>query len=134
MKIHHLGIVTTNVSDTLIALGLEQDCVSEIVEDTNQMNRLHFIFIKENNLWLELVEPMDETSSTYNFSKKNIVGLHHIAFGNQNLENLKGELRERPQTYPLGSYKIEVKSFGGKIKTLFAAFNGLLLEFVEKIK
>ena len=134
MKIHHLGIVTTNVCDTLNVLGLQQDCIVEVIEDTNQMNRLHFIFIEENNLWIELVEPMDETSSTYNFARKNAVGLHHIAFTNQNLEKLKSELVARPQIYPLGSYQIEVRSFGGKIRTLFAAFNGLLLEYVEKVK
>ncbi|MDC1051139.1 hypothetical protein OAQ76_00260 [bacterium] len=134
MKIHHLGIVTTNVDDTLIALGLAKKSITEVVEDTNQMNRLHFVFIEENNLWLELVEPMNEKSSTYKFAKKNVVGLHHIAFANLNLEGLKVEIYERPQTYFLGSYEIEVGSFGGKIKTLFAAFNGLLIEFVEKVK
>lgn len=134
MKIHHLGIVTTNVFDTLTALGLERESITEVVEDTNQMNRLHFIFIEENNLWLELVEPLNEKSSTYKFAKKNVVGLHHVAFANSNLDILKSEIYERPQTYFLGSYEIEVESFGGKIKTLFAAFNGLLIEFVEKVK
>ena len=65
--------------------------------------------------------------------QKNVVGLHHIAFANSNLETLKDEMRDRPQTYFLGSYEINVNSFGGKIK-LFAAFNGLLIEFVEKVK
>lgn len=134
MKIHHLGIVTTEIEKTLITLGLNADDISEVVEDLNQMNRLHFIYIGANDLWIELVEPMDKSSTVNNFAKKNRVGLHHIAFSGENLSILKEKISKRPQTFPLGSYEINVKSFGGHIRTMFAAFNGLLIEYVEKIK
>ena len=49
MKIHHLGIVTTEIEKTLITLGLNSDDISEVVEDLNQMNRLHFIYIAGRN-------------------------------------------------------------------------------------
>ena len=42
-------------------------------------------------------------------------------------ENQKG-------AFTLGRYKIEVKSFGGKIRTLFIAIKGLILEFVQDEK
>ena len=54
MKIHHLGIVVTDVAETLQALGLDETAIREVVYDPIQKNKLHFIYLKENDLWLEL--------------------------------------------------------------------------------
>lgn len=134
MKIHHLGVVTTDVAGTLQALGLPEDAVTEVVEDHNQMNRLHFVYLEANDMWLELVEPMAEKSSVFRFARKNRVGLHHIAFSSEDLSALKGVLAERPGMFPLGAYQIDVASFGGQIRTLFVAFHGLIIEYVENLK
>lgn len=134
MKIHHLGVVTTHVAATLDALGLSPEDVVEVIEDTNQKNRLHFIHVEENDLWLELVEPMDARSSVMTFARKNRIGLHHLAFSGRDLPAMKQTLSAKPGMFPLGSYQIDVKSFGGNIKTLFVAFHGLLLEYVENIR
>ena len=86
MKIHHLGIVVTDVAETLQALGLEETAIRETVYDPFQKNKLHFIYLKENDLWLELVEPTNETASTHKFAKKFGMGLHHLGMGSDNLE------------------------------------------------
>lgn len=134
MKIHHLGVVTTDLAATLDALGLSRDDIVEVVEDENQKNRLHFIHVEENDLWLELVEPMDAGSSIITFARRNRVGLHHLAFSGHDLPVMKKTLAAKPRLFPLGSYQIDVKSFGGNIRTLFVAFHGLLLEYVENIR
>ena len=76
MKIHHLGIVVTDVAETLQALGLEETAIRETVYDPFQKNKLHFIYLKENDLWLELVEPTNETASTHKFQILNYVTYH----------------------------------------------------------
>lgn len=134
MKIHHLGVVTLDVPGTLEAFGLCEADIVEVVEDHNQMNRLYFIPLEENRLCLELVEPMDETSSVYRFAKKNTVGLHHIAFDGEDLPQMKAAFAQRPGYFPLGEYSIAVKTFGGKIRTLFVAFKGLIVEYVERLE
>ncbi len=58
MKIQHLGVVVSNVDEALLALGLSREAITETVYDPNQKNNLHFIYLKENDLWLELVEPL----------------------------------------------------------------------------
>ena len=86
MKIHHLGIVVTDVAETLQALGLDETAIRETVYDPFQKNKLHFIYLKENDLWLELVEPTDETASTHKFTKKFVIGLHHLCMQINNLK------------------------------------------------
>jgi hypothetical protein len=134
MKIHHLGVVTTDVASTLSALGLSAELITEVVEDDNQKNRLHFIYLEANDMWLELVEPMEQKSSVFKFAKKKRVGLHHLAFSGADLPELRRDLGEIPGMFPLGTYQINVKSFGGQIRTLFVAFHGLILEYVEVVR
>lgn len=131
MKIHHLGIVVTDVDEALTALGLSRSNISETVFDPNQKNNLHFIHLPENNLWLELVEPVTEDASTAKFAKKFSIGLHHLAMGTEDIEAVEATYSARPGNFVLGKYQISVDSFGGKIQTLFVAVKGLILEFVK---
>ncbi|MCC6278785.1 MAG: VOC family protein [Oligoflexia bacterium] len=131
MKIHHLGIVVSDVDEGLRALGLTKSDIVESVYDPNQKNNLHFIHLKENNLWLELVEPKAPDASTANFAKKFSLGLHHLGMGSDNLETQEKLYEQRPGSFVLGRYSIRVKSFGGAVKTLFIAVKGLILEFVK---
>jgi hypothetical protein len=131
MKIHHLGIVVTDVDEALAALGLNRLDIAETVFDPYQKNNLHFIHLPENNLWLELVEPVTEDASTANFAKKFSIGLHHLAMGTEDIEAVEAAYFVRPGNFILGRYQITVDSFGGKIRTLFVAVKGLILEFVK---
>ena len=131
MKLHHLGIVVTDVDEALTALGLNRSAIIETVFDANQKNNLHFIHLPANNLWLELVEPMSEDASTAKFAKKFSLGLHHLAIGVENIEAVELAYSSRPGNFVLGRYHIHVDSFGGKIRTLFVAVKGLILEFVK---
>ena len=131
MKIHHLGIVVTDVAETLQALGLDETAIRETVYDPIQQNKLHFIYLKENDLWLELVEPTNETASTHKFAKKFGMGLHHLGMSSDNLELSEKKYENQKGAFSLGRYQIEVNSFGGKIRTLFIAIKGLIIEFVK---
>ena len=131
MKIHHLGIVITDVDEALTALGLNRLDITETVFDPNQKNNLHFIHLHENNLCLELVEPVAENASTAKFAKKFGIGLHHLAIGVEDIEAAEAAYSVRPGNFILGRYQITVDSFGGKIRTLFVAVKGLILEFVK---
>jgi hypothetical protein len=131
MKIHHLGIVVTDVDEALTALGLNRSCISEKVYDPNQKNNLYFIHMPDNNMWLELVEPTSKDSTTAKFASKFSLGLHHLGFSPDDLKNTEKTYTARPGNFCLGRYKINVKSFGEKIQTMFIAVKGLMLEFVK---
>ena len=75
--IHHIGIVVKDINKSIelyLKLGYRID--SNIVIDFNQNNRLAFMHNDLNSLMVELIEPMDETSSVYNFN----TGYHHVCY------------------------------------------------------
>ena len=41
-KIHHLGIVCSDINDALIAFNLKEKDITEIYEDKEQNNKLYF--------------------------------------------------------------------------------------------
>jgi len=131
MKIHHLGIVVTCLDEALTSLMLSRSDITETVYDPNQKNNLHFIYLRENSLWLELVEPLMEDATTAKFAKKYSIGLHHLAIGTEDIEMIEAAYSARPGNFVLGRYQIVVDCFGGKIRTLFVAVKGLILEFVK---
>ncbi|MGV8951948.1 MAG: VOC family protein [Cypionkella sp.] len=131
MKIHHLGIVTDDVDAALQALGLTRGAISETIYDPEQKNNLHFIHLQENDLWLELVEPMADDASTAKFARKFGMGLHHLAMGSADLAATEASYAGMPAAFTLGRYQLSVRSFGGKIRTLFIAVKGLIIEFVQ---
>ena len=133
MKIHHLGIVVSDIDEVLLALNLSRDDVSEPVYDPVQKNNLHFIHLPKNSMWIELVEPVASDASTANFAKKFSIGLHHLSMSSDDLGVTEAVYTERPANFVLGRYTITVKSFGGEIETLFIAVKGLILEFIKKV-
>lgn len=131
MKIQHLGIVVSDLDETLAALGLDRSAVVETVHDPVQQNDLHFIYLSGNDCWLELVEPKSPTASTARFAAKFGMGLHHLGFVTDDLAHAEALHADRVGAFTLGRYQIEVKSFGGRIRTLFIAVKGLILEYVK---
>ncbi len=134
MKIHHLGIVVSDVDEALATLGLNRSDIKETVYDDGQKNNLHFIYLAGNDRWIELVEPTAPGSSVINFAKKNGLGLHHLAVSIKDLKSTEEIYTSRPGNFVLGRYRILVNSFGGKIRTLFTATKGLILEFISDDK
>lgn len=130
MKIHHLGIVVSDVDEALTALGLDRSDIKETVYDDNQKNNLHFIYLSDNDMWIELVEPVAPGSSVNTYAKKIGLGLHHLSLCSNNFKSIEKNYTNRLGNFTLGRYRIEVDSFGGKIRTLFIAAKGLILEFI----
>lgn len=80
MIIDHLGIVVKSVESGLKyweeVFGYKQ--MTEVVINTRQKVKVVFLK-KENSLLVKLIEPTDETSPVYKFSRKG-GGLHHLGF------------------------------------------------------
>jgi len=131
VKIHHLGIVVSDVEEALVSLGLQRSDIAEEIYDANQKNNLYFIHLPDNDMWIELVEPVDKDSTTANFAKKFTIGLHHLAMESDDLTEVEGKYTSRVGNFMLGKYQINVDSFGGRINTLFIAVKGMILEFVK---
>ena len=133
-KIHHLALVTNNLELTLNSLNIKKSDIQEVFIDHEQKNTIYFVYIKENNLWLEIIVPTNENSTTYNFAKKFGLGLHHLGFTTNNLEETEKNYVSRPMVFKIGNYKNKVECFGGEISTVFVAIKGLILEFVYNVQ
>ena len=133
-KIHHLALVTNNLELTLNSLNIKKSDIQEVFIDHEQKNTIYFVYIKENNLWLEIIVPTNENSTTYNFAKKFGLGLHYLGFTTNNLEETEKNYVSRPMVFKIGNYKNKVECFGGEISTVFVAIKGLILEFVANVQ
>ena len=133
-KIHHLALVTIDLVLTLNSLNIKKSDIQEVFTDHEQKNTIYFVYINENKLWLEIIVPINENSTTYNFAKKFGLGLHHLGFTTNNLEETEKNYISRPMVFKIGNYNNKVECFGGEISTIFMAIKGLILEFVYNVQ
>lgn len=130
---HHLGIVAQSLNEALNSLPLESFALVEEVFDSQQNNILYFLKSEESSVFLEIVVPADNNSSVKQFSLRQKIGLHHIAFKSDSITNSLIYHQEKKGNFQLKQYEINVGVFGGKIKTGFVFSNGILIEYVENV-
>lgn len=130
-KIQHIGIVCNDIKDAFKAFNLKSEDIAEYYLDEEQKNKLYFFHLKENDLWIEFVVPINEDSTVWSFAKNNNFGLHHLGFNSQDFDQEKSNIANLKGVFELKSYFLKITSFGGKINTLFFYFRGLLIEFVK---
>lgn len=77
MKEHHVGIVVGDIEDGQRFFGyLGYQTCGEVVEDFEQHNRILFLENGQNYSRIELIEPLDDTSTVRNARR----GIHHICY------------------------------------------------------
>ena len=79
MKLHHIGIVVKNIQESLgeITQFLEFQETSLPMEVSSQ--KVNVCFLKTSNVYLELIEPIDQDSPVKKFSESG-GGFHHLCF------------------------------------------------------
>ena len=133
MLIHHLGIVAQSLDEALNCLPLEKYGLVEEVYDKKQNNILYFLKSEDSSVLVEIVVPVDDKSSVKQFSLKQKIGLHHLAFKSESITNSLEYHQKKKGNFQLKQYEINVNVFGGKIKTGFVFANGILIEYVENV-
>ena len=84
MKLHHIGIVVKNIQESLgeITQFLEFQETSLPMEVSSQ--KVNVCFLKTSNVYLELIEPIDQDSPVKKFSSSG-GGFHHLCFEVENI-------------------------------------------------
>ena len=80
IEIHHLGVVSRDLKSALRYFQIDESQIKEIIDDEIQNHILHIIRMEKQNMWLEILVPKNDKSTTYNFAKKFNVGLHHLGY------------------------------------------------------
>ena len=132
IEIHHLGVVSRDITSGLRYFQIDKSQIIEIIDDDIQNHLLHIIPMKNHNMWLEILVPKNEKSTTFNFAKKFNVGLHHLGYLCENISLKKEEFSNNMDAVYLGTHKTKISAYGGNVNTLFFSIKGMISEFVEQ--
>lgn len=129
-KVDHIGIAVRDLNAVLPyytdTLGLPLMKIEEV-----ESQKVRVAFIDAGNVKLELLEAMDDQSAIYKFLEKKGEGIHHIAFGVENIEQRMEELRDNGVR--LLSDKPKPGAGGAMVAFLHPkSSNGVLYELCEK--
>lgn len=129
-KVDHIGIAVRNLEEVIPYYTETLGCpLLKIEEVTSQKVRV--AFIDAGNIKLELLEPMDESSPIAKFMEKRGEGIHHIAFGVEDIDSRMAELREKG--VQLLSEEAKPGAGGAMVAFLHPkSSNGVLYELCEK--
>lgn len=125
MKLHHLGFV---VSDTEVyARNMLLPAAAEAeVEDPVQRARL-CLYRSHADVHIELIQPLDEQSFTWNFLQKSGEGFHHLCY-EANLDEIMKYSVEKKLVKLLGP--VPAVLFGGRDVLFYLDRNRMIVEFL----
>jgi methylmalonyl-CoA/ethylmalonyl-CoA epimerase len=79
LKLHHIGIVVKNIQESLGELTQFLSFESTTVPSLIGSQKVNVCFLKTNNVYIELIEPVVGNSSISDFAKDG-GGFHHLCF------------------------------------------------------
>lgn len=129
-KIDHIGIAVKSIEEALPyyteTLGLKLLHTEAVPSE-----KVRVAFIDSGNVTIELLQPIDETSTIHSFIEKKGEGIHHIAFGVSSIQERLDELKEKGirlihETAKEGAHGAQVAFIHPK------ASRGVLYELVDK--
>lgn len=129
-KVDHIGIAVRSLDDVIPYYTETLGCSLIKIEEVQSEN-VRVAFIDAGNIKLELLEPMDESSAIHKFLEKKGEGIHHIAFGVENIELRMAELKEKG----IKLINAEPKKGAGGALVAFMhpkSSNGVLYELCQK--
>lgn len=129
-KVDHIGIAVRDLNSVLPYYTETLGCPLLKIEEVASEN-LRVAFIDAGNIKLELLEPMNEQSAVHKFLEKRGEGIHHIAFGVEDIESRMAELREKGVQLLSDQPKLGA---GGALVAFMhpKSSNGVLYELCEK--
>ena len=79
MKLHHVGIVVKNIQESLGELTKFLDFQETSVPIEVKSQRVNVCFLKTSDVYIELIEPIENDSPVKTFSESG-GGFHHLCF------------------------------------------------------
>lgn len=129
-NVDHIGIAVRNIDETIPyyveTLGLKLLAIEEIV-----LQKVRVAFIDAGNIKIELLEPIGEEGPIAQFLQKRGEGVHHIAFG---VENIRARMKELSENgVQLLSDEPKLGAGGAEVAFLHPKSSyGVLYELCEK--
>jgi len=131
MKLHHIGIVVKNIQESLGELinflQFEETTIPTLVES----QKVNVCFLKTSEIFIELIEPIEENSPVKKFSD-NGGGFHHLCFEVDDVHNEVEKVRQnggRVIVEPTKGFEDRLIAF---VMLNMKNINCNLIEFAEK--
>lgn len=125
IKLHHIGLIVSDIKS--YEKGLIYESKIDEIYDPIQKAKLA-LYSNFGDSKIELIQPIDETSFTWNFMKNNKNPFHHLCYEVKNLNDLeliKKKFRLIPILGP-----IPALLFGGKQVAFFYSRNKIIIEIL----
>ena len=84
MKLHHIGIVVKNIQESLGEITKYLNFEETSIPVEIQSQRVNVCFLKTSDVYIELIEPIDNNSPVKVFSESG-GGFHHLCFEVDNI-------------------------------------------------
>jgi methylmalonyl-CoA/ethylmalonyl-CoA epimerase len=84
MKLHHIGIVVKNIQESLGEITKYLNFEETSIPIEVQSQRVNVCFLKTSDVYIELIEPIDNNSPVKAFSESG-GGFHHLCFEVDNI-------------------------------------------------
>jgi methylmalonyl-CoA/ethylmalonyl-CoA epimerase len=95
MKLHHVGIVVSNIQDSLGELEKYFTFESTSIPTLVGSQKVNVCFLKVGQPYIELIEPASNDSPVTSFLNKNGGGFHHLCFEVDNIHNIVDEMEKK---------------------------------------
>ncbi len=94
MELHHIGIVVNNIQKSLGDLSEFFDFKETTMPIEVKSQKVNVCFLKTSNVYIELIEPIENNSPVKKFSESG-GGFHHLCF---EVENIFDEIKRMKQS------------------------------------
>ncbi|WP_049981254.1 methylmalonyl-CoA epimerase [Halolamina rubra] len=79
MEFDHAGVATDDAAETAALFG-DLLGAENVHEETDEARGMRFVFLDLGNGYVEVIEPLDDSSTIADYVAENGPGLHHVAF------------------------------------------------------
>lgn len=126
IKFHHFGILVHNISD-FEAKMIYEEKVGQVFDVVQ--NAYLALYKNYSESYIELIQPVDEGSFTWNFLQKNgLFSYHHICYEVNSLFELN-DIQQRHRLLPILG-PVPAVLFNGKMVSFFYSRNKTIVEFL----
>jgi len=125
MKLHHIGYVVKDIAQYEKNLIFEKK-IKELFDPVQNSNMA--LYLNFTDSLIELIQPLNEESFTYNFLQKNGSSYHHLCYE----IGSESELKELVDSQKLIKVKGPIPAilFDGRMVWFFYSRNKQIVEFV----
>jgi hypothetical protein len=125
MKLHHIGYVVKDIVQYEKNLIFEKK-IKELFDPVQNSNMA--LYLNFTDSLIELIQPLNEESFTYNFLQKNGSSYHHLCYEISS----ESELKELVESQKLIKVKGPIPAilFDGRMVWFFYSRNKQIVEFV----